>query len=144
MAAAAVDSSSSQIQQQEQQQPPERLDHPRQRQSPSTPGPRPVSGAQPLYARAIWDYIAIEDNELSFVVGDIIEVLDRCNTDWYEGRLANEGSRDGNSQFVGYFPATRVWIIEVCWCASFRQAGPRRLVDIAGEGRNASFAGQPP
>ncbi|KAJ3179645.1 hypothetical protein HDU87_002851 [Geranomyces variabilis] len=68
-----------------------------------------------LYAHAIWPYDAIEDNELSFGIGDRIEVLDRCNADWYEGRLVTQGAdgKPGVGRFVGYFPATRVKLLEV-------------------------------
>ncbi|KAJ3135689.1 hypothetical protein HDU90_003764 [Geranomyces variabilis] len=83
----------------------------------------PQSEKVPLYAHAIWPYDAIEDNELSFGIGDRIEVLDRCNADWYEGRLVTQGA-DGIlevGRFVGYFPATRVKLLEadlgadMCW-----------------------------
>ncbi|KAJ3198711.1 Rho GTPase-activating protein 9 [Entophlyctis luteolus] len=57
-----------------------------------------------LRARALWDYQALEDNELSFVAGDIVTVLDLCNDDWYEGTV------DG--AIVGYFPANRVALLD--------------------------------
>ncbi|KAJ3414186.1 hypothetical protein HDV05_006891 [Chytridiales sp. JEL 0842] len=52
--------------------------------------------------KALWDYSAIEDNEISFHAGDIIEVLDLCNNDWYEGRLGDVS---------GYFPANRIELL---------------------------------
>ncbi|KAJ3327002.1 Rho GTPase-activating protein 27 [Blyttiomyces sp. JEL0837] len=53
-------------------------------------------------ARALWDYAAIEDNEISFRAGDVIDVLELCNDDWYEGRINGT---------VGYFPANRIEIL---------------------------------
>ena len=43
-----------------------------------------------------------QDNELSFLAGDMIEIMDMCNSDWYEGRKNDR---------VGYFPANRVEIL---------------------------------
>ncbi|KAI9199751.1 uncharacterized protein BJ171DRAFT_202084 [Polychytrium aggregatum] len=54
------------------------------------------------YAKAKWNYNAIEDNEISFSAGDLIEVVALCNEDWYEGRVRNE---------QGYFPANRVELL---------------------------------
>jgi hypothetical protein len=88
--------------------------------------PETESPPKPLQkGRAIWDYNAIEviltiantcsnlhcmtnqsniqDNEISFAVGDIIEVLDLCNDDWYEGRAGDK---------VGYFPANRIELLK--------------------------------
>ncbi|KAI8843180.1 hypothetical protein BJ741DRAFT_660220 [Chytriomyces cf. hyalinus JEL632] len=54
-----------------------------------------------ITATALWDYTAIEDNELSFAAGDVIQVTELCNDDWFEGSI---GGR------VGFFPANRVRI----------------------------------
>ncbi|KAJ3024486.1 UNVERIFIED_CONTAM: hypothetical protein HDU68_008114 [Siphonaria sp. JEL0065] len=56
-----------------------------------------------MKAVALWDYTAVEDNELSFRAGDVIDVLDLCNEDWFEGSL--------NSK-TGYFPANRVRLLK--------------------------------
>lgn len=70
------------------------------------PLPRPPSIGPPIKtARALWDYLAIEDNELSFQAGEIIEIVDLCNHDWYEGRLKGPN-------ITGYFPANRVEILD--------------------------------
>ncbi|KAJ3088530.1 spermatogenesis-associated protein 13, partial [Quaeritorhiza haematococci] len=53
-------------------------------------------------ARALWDYEAVEDNELSFNAGQIINILELCNDDWYEGQI---------DDVVGYFPANRVQLL---------------------------------
>lgn len=54
-------------------------------------------------AVAQWDYKANEINEISFNQGDLIEVLDNANKDWWEGRI------NGN---VGYFPSNYVKITQ--------------------------------
>ncbi|KAJ3012851.1 hypothetical protein HKX48_006052, partial [Thoreauomyces humboldtii] len=79
--------------------------------SPTSKPVTPAASPSPRLAKAIWSYTAIEDNELSFVVGDIIEVLELCNTDWYEGRLVVTA---GNvpDHFIGFFPATRIQFLE--------------------------------
>ncbi|TPX68834.1 hypothetical protein CcCBS67573_g07028 [Chytriomyces confervae] len=40
-----------------------------------------------ITATALWDYSAIEDNELSFAAGDVIQVTELCNDDWFEGSI---------------------------------------------------------
>lgn len=47
--------------------------------------------------KALYDFTAEEDDELSFCAGEVIEVLDRSDASWWEGRLR------GSS---GLFPAT--------------------------------------
>ncbi|KAI8854525.1 hypothetical protein BC829DRAFT_439219 [Chytridium lagenaria] len=47
----------------------------------------PPAGKKLMIGKALWDYTAIEDNELSFKAGDNIEIIELCNDDWYEGRL---------------------------------------------------------
>ncbi|KAJ3055843.1 Rho GTPase-activating protein 27 [Rhizophlyctis rosea] len=55
------------------------------------------------YAKAVWDYEAIEDNEISFKAGDLLEITEMCNDDWFEGKL---GDREG------FFPANRVQVVD--------------------------------
>ncbi|KND01063.1 hypothetical protein, variant [Spizellomyces punctatus DAOM BR117] len=57
---------------------------------------------KPLKARALWDYSAIEDNELDLCVGDYIDIIELCNSDWYEGSINGK---------TGFFPANRVELI---------------------------------
>lgn len=49
--------------------------------------------------KALYDFTAEEDDELSFCAGDVIEVLDGSDASWWNGRLR------GNS---GLFPATYI------------------------------------
>ncbi|KAI9350821.1 hypothetical protein BDR26DRAFT_930123 [Obelidium mucronatum] len=56
-----------------------------------------------MKAVALWPYAAVEDNELTFEAGDVLEVTDLCNEDWFEGEL--QGRK-------GYFPANRVQLLK--------------------------------
>ncbi|KAJ3125700.1 Rho GTPase-activating protein 27 [Nowakowskiella sp. JEL0407] len=49
---------------------------------------------------AIWDYAAIESNEISFSAGDELFMVDECNQDWW--------SATTKENITGYFPANRV------------------------------------
>ncbi|KAJ3109449.1 Rho GTPase-activating protein 15 [Phlyctochytrium planicorne] len=55
-----------------------------------------------VIGRALWDYTAFEDNEISFKAGDLVEIVELCNEDWYEGKVGT---------MRGYFPANRVQIV---------------------------------
>ncbi|KAJ1549294.1 Rho GTPase-activating protein 27 [Cladochytrium tenue] len=61
-----------------------------------------ATSATVRFARARWDYSAIEDNEISFKAGDRIAITDLCNEDWYEGKVGGK---------VGFFPANRVELL---------------------------------
>lgn len=62
---------------------------------PSEPLP-PPQRANTLQVRALYDFIAEEDDELQFCAGDIIEVLDRSDPSWWRGKLRGKS---------GLFPA---------------------------------------
>uniref|UniRef100_A0A663MQ19 GRB2 related adaptor protein 2 n=1 Tax=Athene cunicularia TaxID=194338 RepID=A0A663MQ19_ATHCN len=52
-----------------------------------------------LWVRALYDFDAVEHDELGFRSGDILEVLDSSNPSWWKGRLRGE---------LGLFPANYV------------------------------------
>uniref|UniRef100_A0ABI8AC65 GRB2 related adaptor protein 2 n=1 Tax=Felis catus TaxID=9685 RepID=A0ABI8AC65_FELCA len=51
------------------------------------------------WARALYDFEALEDDELGFRCGEVVEVLDSSNPSWWTGRLHNK---------LGLFPANYV------------------------------------
>ena len=53
-------------------------------------------------ARACYDFTRQEDGELQFNKGDVIDLLDTSNSQWWKGQLNGE---------AGYFPATFVQIL---------------------------------
>ncbi|XP_044098678.1 rho guanine nucleotide exchange factor 4 isoform X5 [Neovison vison] len=58
-----------------------------------------ISDGSVVCAEALWDHVTMDDQELGFKAGDVIEVMDATNREWWWGRVA-----DGE----GWFPATFV------------------------------------
>lgn len=58
-----------------------------------------------MLAEAVWDHVAMEPEELAFRAGDVIDVLDTLDKDWWWGSCRGEH---------GWFPAAfvRVNILE--------------------------------
>jgi hypothetical protein len=56
-----------------------------------------------ISAIALFDYTKTDTDEISFSTGEEIIVLNKSNTDWFEGRRL-EG------EDIGYFPANRVQV----------------------------------
>ncbi|XP_029471584.1 rho guanine nucleotide exchange factor 4-like isoform X2 [Rhinatrema bivittatum] len=51
-----------------------------------------ISDGSVVYAEALWDHVTMDDQELGFKVGSVIEVMDATNKEWWWGRiLENEG-----------------------------------------------------
>lgn len=40
-----------------------------------------------IYAEALWDHVTMDDQELAFKAGDVIQVLDKQHDDWWWGRI---------------------------------------------------------
>lgn len=60
-----------------------------------------------ILAEAVFDHVAIEAEELAFRAGDVIEVLETVNRDWWWG------SADGRK---GWFPAAFVRVSKITSC----------------------------
>lgn len=58
-----------------------------------------VSRQRVRWARALYDFEALEEDELGFRSGEVVEVLDSSNPSWWTGRLHNK---------LGLFPANYV------------------------------------
>ncbi|XP_057680517.1 rho guanine nucleotide exchange factor 4 isoform X1 [Corythoichthys intestinalis] len=51
-----------------------------------------ISDGSVVYAEALWDHVTMDDQELGFKAGDVIEVVDATNKEWWWGRIIdNEG-----------------------------------------------------
>ena len=58
-----------------------------------------IVATQLMYADAVWDRVTVEDDELSFKVGDVIEILDMTDDKWWHGSVGES---------TGWFPANFV------------------------------------
>ena len=56
----------------------------------------------PLYVEALWDHVTLDSEELGFRAGDLIEVTDMSDKDWWWGHLEDR---------EGWFPAPFVMVI---------------------------------
>uniref|UniRef100_UPI0035902410 neutrophil cytosol factor 4 n=1 Tax=Myxine glutinosa TaxID=7769 RepID=UPI0035902410 len=71
-----------------------KLPHTLRRQVTEIVGPR---------AKAMFDFLASDEKELSISEGDVISLLQRINDDWFEGSLKNR---------TGIFPASYVEVVQ--------------------------------
>lgn len=62
-----------------------------------------------MYADAVWDRTAQEADELSFRVGDVIEILDMTEDLWWLGSVKEQvKEQDSTKELSGWFPASFV------------------------------------
>eukprot|EP01121_Diplochlamys_sp_Union-15-3_P015751 TRINITY_DN525_c0_g1_i7.p1 TRINITY_DN525_c0_g1~~TRINITY_DN525_c0_g1_i7.p1 ORF type:complete len:448 (-),score=108.04 TRINITY_DN525_c0_g1_i7:57-1400(-) len=78
------------------------VNKPEETKSPS-PGSNSKNVPADILVRCLYDYDATEDNELSFKEGEILVLIDKDETGWWEGRKENGK--------VGIFPSNFVEII---------------------------------
>lgn len=57
-----------------------------------------------VYAEALWDHVTMDDQELGFKAGDVIEVMDATNKEWWWGRIL-----DSEGWFPASFVRVRSW-----------------------------------
>lgn len=71
-----------------------------------------ISDGSVVCAEALWDHVTMDDQELGFKAGDVIQVLEASNKDWWWGR---------NEDKEAWFPASFVrvsvalWVFQGCW-----------------------------
>ncbi|XP_056420560.1 rho guanine nucleotide exchange factor 4 isoform X2 [Hyla sarda] len=58
-----------------------------------------ISDGSVVYAEALWDHVTMDDQELGFKAGSVIEVMDATNKEWWWGRIVDS---------EGWFPASFV------------------------------------
>ncbi|KAM9712222.1 uncharacterized protein arhgef4 isoform 2-T2 [Menidia menidia] len=58
-----------------------------------------ISDGSVVYAEALWDHVTMDVQELGFKAGDVIEVVDATNKEWWWGRILDS---------EGWFPASFV------------------------------------
>ncbi|XP_017269579.1 uncharacterized protein arhgef4 isoform X2 [Kryptolebias marmoratus] len=58
-----------------------------------------ISDGSVVYAEALWDHVTMDVQELGFKAGDVIEVVDATNKEWWWGRIMDS---------EGWFPASFV------------------------------------
>ncbi|XP_072234225.1 uncharacterized protein arhgef4 isoform X2 [Leuresthes tenuis] len=58
-----------------------------------------ISDGSVVYAEALWDHVTMDIQELGFKAGDVIEVVDATNKEWWWGRIMDS---------EGWFPASFV------------------------------------
>ncbi|CAJ0922108.1 unnamed protein product [Ranitomeya imitator] len=58
-----------------------------------------ISDGSVVYAEALWDHVTMDDQELGFKAGSVIEVMDATNKEWWWGRILDS---------EGWFPASFV------------------------------------
>lgn len=62
-----------------------------------------ISDGNVVCAEALWDHVTMDDQELAFKAGEVIQVLEASNKDWWWGR---------NEEKEAWFPASFVRVSE--------------------------------
>ncbi|CAL8311125.1 unnamed protein product [Merluccius merluccius] len=91
-----------------------------------------ISDGSVVYAEALWDHVTMDDQELGFKAGDVIEVVDATNKEWWWGRIL-----DSEGWFPASFVRLRVNQDEPMeeYLSQFEEARPGEE-DLAGLGLN--------
>lgn len=58
-----------------------------------------ISDGSVVFAEALWDHVTMDVQELGFKAGDVIEVVDATDKEWWWGRIMDS---------EGWFPASFV------------------------------------
>ncbi|NXP85985.1 ARHG4 factor, partial [Passerina amoena] len=75
-----------------------------------------ISDGSVVYAEALWDHVTMDDQELGFKAGDVIEVMDATNKEWWWGRILDS---------EGWFPASFVRVRPPSFSCPLRQRDER-------------------
>lgn len=70
-----------------------------------------ISDGSVVYAEGLWDHVTMDDQELGFKAGDVIEVVDATNKEWWWGRIM-----DSEGWFPASFVRVRNSVLTVLWC----------------------------
>lgn len=66
-----------------------------------------ISDGSVVCAEALWDHVTMDDQELGFKAGDVIQVLEASNKDWWWGR-----NEDKEAWFPASFVRVSVWHLQ--------------------------------
>ncbi|XP_036920649.1 spermatogenesis-associated protein 13 isoform X2 [Sturnira hondurensis] len=66
-----------------------------------------ISDGSVVFAEALWDHVTMDDQELGFKAGDVIQVLEASNKDWWWGRSEDKEAWFPASFVRGYIRQCR-------------------------------------
>ncbi|XP_048882302.1 uncharacterized protein LOC125749257 isoform X2 [Brienomyrus brachyistius] len=88
-----------------------------------------ISDGAVVYAEALWDHVTMDDQELGFKAGDVVEVVDASSREWWWGRIL-----DSEGWFPACFVRLRVNQDEPVEEDPDREAGRAGMVGLLGPG----------